>query len=109
MIWQPISLEELYDDILSAEIKMRSEIERLWELVKIFPEKWQYDTYGSGEDSFWVVAVCGRHIIWYDDIEEHFCLSEYNTYGHFGQNTAHGVAAGLQNNVQALLARIQFH
>jgi len=109
MDWHPISLEDLYDDILSAEVEMRGEIERLWELVKIFPEKWQYDTYGSGEDSFWVVAVCGRRIIWYDDIEKHFCLSEYSIYGHFDKNTVHGVASGLQNNVQALLARIQFN
>jgi hypothetical protein len=106
MDWQPISLEELYDDILSAESEMRGEVERLWELVKIFPEKWQQDPYGNEGAGFWVVAVCGRRIIWYNDIEEGFNISRYETYGHFTDYWCN--QQNLQWAVRELLSLIQF-
>lgn len=104
-VWTPIPLEELYDLILSAENAMRGEQERLWELVKIFPEKWRRASDDSDEGS-WVVAIWGRNVIWYDDVEECFCTSEYSTYGRFAGTC--GVTHSLQSNVQALLAQIQF-
>lgn len=83
MIWEPITLEKLYDEILCSEEEMRGEILRLWELIQIFPEKWQQEEYGKKGGGFWVVAVCGKHIIWYNDIEEGFNISLYQRYGEF--------------------------
>lgn len=103
--WTPSPLDKLYDLILHAENEMRGELERLWELVKIFPEKWPRESYGPPE-GFWVVAICGRNLIWYDDIEECFCTSEYTTYGRFAGDCS--VSHSLQSNVQALLAQVQF-
>lgn len=101
----PIPLEQLYDLILAAENDMRGEVERLWELVKIFPERWPHASYGPPE-GFWVVALYGRRIIWYNDIEECFCTSEYTAYGRI--EGANSVGPDLQDSMQALLAQIQF-
>lgn len=104
--WTPIPLEELYDLILHAENTMRGELERLWELVKIFPEKWRQAPYGNTGGGFWVVAVCGRRIIWYNDIEEGFTISRYEQYGRFAEywRNQDSLAAA----VQQLLSLIQF-
>ena len=83
MTWEPITLEELYDKILRAEEAMNSELRRFWELIQIFPEKWMEQKYGTRGDGFWVVAICGRSIIWYNDIEEGFNISHYKRYGEF--------------------------
>lgn len=102
--WTPIPLEELYNLVLQAENDLRGELQRLWELVKIFPEKWAHESYGPPE-GFWVVAVCGRRIIWYNDIEEYFCTSEYTSYGRFAGQAS--MVGALPDNVRVLWARIQ--
>lgn len=104
--WTPIPLEELYDLILAAENAMRGELERLWELVKIFPEKWEQAPYGTTGGGFWVVAVCGRRIIWYNDIEEGFNISRYEQYGRFTEYWCN--QDSLEHAVQQLLSLIRF-
>ena len=83
MTWEPITIEKLYDEILRSEEEMRGEILRLWELIQILPEKWAQEEYGKEGGGFWVVAICGKHIIWYNDIEEGFNVSPYQRYGEF--------------------------
>ena len=83
MTWEPITLEKLYDEILRSEEEMRGELLRFWELIQIFPEKWKQDFYGKEGGGFWVVAIFGRRIIWYNDIEEGFNISPYQRYGEF--------------------------
>jgi hypothetical protein len=83
MTWEPVTLEKLYDKILGAEEEMHGELLRFWELIQIFPEKWAQESYGKEGGGFWVVAVCGKHIIWYNDIEEGFNTSPYKRYGEF--------------------------
>jgi hypothetical protein len=81
MIWEPITLEALYDEILLAEEEMVGELLRFWELIQIFPEKWQQIPYDQEGGGFWVVALCGKQVIWYNDIEEGFNVSDYDHYG----------------------------
>ena len=54
---------------------------RLWEAIRIDPEKWQQHPYGDTGNGFWAVALIGRTVIWYNDIEEGFNRSRYATYG----------------------------
>ena len=54
---------------------------RLWEAIRIEPEKWQQDPYGNQGAGFWVVALVGRTVIWYNDIEDGFNRSRYSSYG----------------------------
>ncbi len=56
----------------------------LWEAVRIEPEKWQQHPYGDQGEGFWVVALVGRTVIWYNDLEEGFNRSRYSSYGTIG-------------------------
>ncbi|MCH5716892.1 hypothetical protein [Niabella hibiscisoli] len=79
--WRPISLIELYDQIYKTETNLNGELWNFWQLIKIGPVKWIETGYGSEGGGFWVVAICGTKIIWYNDIEEGFNISNYNVYG----------------------------
>lgn len=81
MTWQPISLEELYDQIYKTENNLGGEVSNFWELIKIDPEKWKENSYGQEGNGFWVVAICGKKVIWFNDIEEGFNISNYKTFG----------------------------
>lgn len=54
---------------------------RLWNAILVEPEKWQQHPYGDAGGGFWVVALMGRTVIWYNDIEEGFNRSVYSEYG----------------------------
>jgi hypothetical protein len=105
MQWEPLSLEGLYDKILAAEEQMHGELWRFWQLIQIFPEKWQQAPYGDEGGGFWVVAVLGKQILWYNDIEEGFNLSSYERYGTFNDYWCNHDE--LQWPVQALLTEIK--
>ena len=79
--WKPLSLAELYDEIMRTQTLLVGEEWNFWKLVKIEPEKWQESGYGNEGGGFWVVAICGRSIIWYNDIEDGFNISGYKIYG----------------------------
>lgn len=80
-MWTPIKITELYDEILKGEKELQGELFNFWELIKIYPEKWEEKEYGSEGGGFWVVAICGRRVIWYNDIEGGFNISNYSQYG----------------------------
>lgn len=81
MNWTPITLDELYTEIRKTEPELKDEVLRFWETIKIDPEKWQEKEYGTESGGFWVVAIFGKKVIWYNDIEEGFNISQYVTYG----------------------------
>ena len=80
-MWKPISLNDLNNEILSGELDMSDEQRNFWDLIKIVPEKWLEKRYGNEGNGFWVVAIVGRQVIWYNDIEEGFNISKYEVFG----------------------------
>ena len=80
-MWTPITLIKLYDQIQKTETDLNGELWNFWQLIKIEPMKWQEVNYGKVGNGFWVVAICGHKIIWYNDIEHGFNISDYSTYG----------------------------
>jgi hypothetical protein len=80
-MWTPISLEELEEWILRGELALEDELLNFWNLIKIAPRKWQEKDYGDEGGGFWVVAIFGNEIIYYNDIEDGFNVGEYETYG----------------------------
>jgi hypothetical protein len=80
-MWKPITLNKLEGNILEGELKLEGELLNFWDLIKIIPQKWQEKEYGEEGGGFWVVAVFGDKIIYYNDIEEGFNISSYETYG----------------------------
>jgi hypothetical protein len=79
--WQPISITELFEQIQKTEVELKGELLNFWELIKIEPKKWVEKKYGNEGGGFWVVGICGTRIIWYNDIEDGFNISEYKKYG----------------------------
>jgi hypothetical protein len=80
-MWTPISLGELEEHISRGELELQEELLNFWNLIKIAPQKWQEKEYGTEGGGFWVVAIFGNEVIYYNDIEEGFNISRYETYG----------------------------
>lgn len=54
---------------------------RLWNLVRVPPEKWSLPPWGDEGGGFWAVGLLGGSVIWYNDIEDGFNLSRYSERG----------------------------
>lgn len=80
-MWTPITLNELEEEIFRGELELQGEILNFWNLIKIEPRKWQEKEFGEEGGGFWVVAIFGNEIIYYNDIEDGFNVSPYDTYG----------------------------
>ena len=83
MDWKPISEADLWDDINGAYERMSLQQRKVWEVVKIQPEKWQQEPWGNEGKGFWVVAIIGNSVIWFNDIEDGYNQSTYTKYGEF--------------------------
>lgn len=81
MEWEPISEADLRDRIISAEGRMSPGGYRLWEAINIPPQKWTEQTHGTVGGGFWVVAIIGNKVIWFNDIEDGFNCSSYAVVG----------------------------
>jgi hypothetical protein len=79
--WKPIAEPAVRARIAQGEARMSRAQFRLWQAVRIDPEKWQQHPYGDAGAGFWVVAIAGRTVIWYNDIEDGFNRSSYRAYG----------------------------
>lgn len=79
--WRPISEAELWDEINRGCEKMTEAQRRLWEAIKVSPQKWLQHPWGDQGGGFWVVAVLGQIIVWFNDIEDGFNRSYYTEYG----------------------------
>jgi len=54
---------------------------RFWEAIRVSPHKWKQTPHGDEGGGFWVVALLGGRVVWYNDIEEGFNCSKYITAG----------------------------
>lgn len=79
--WTPISLAELLELIHEGVSAMSQQQRRVWEGIAVQPEKWDEEDYGKEGGSFWVVAICGQQVLWYNDVEEGFNISPFSEYG----------------------------
>jgi hypothetical protein len=85
MDWAPISEVDLWDLVIKAEARMSPQLSRLWQAIKITPQKWSEQSFGKAGDGFWVVALVGKNVIWYNDIEEGFNRSSYRHLGEIAE------------------------
>ena len=81
MTWQPLSEVDVWGKIDQACERMTLEQRRVWEAIRVTPEKWALAPYGNQGGGFWVVGLIGRTVVWYNDIEEGFNRSRYERYG----------------------------
>lgn len=85
MDWQPTSEAEIWDEMNAAWDRMNIPQRRLWQAIRINPEKWQLHPWGDAGGGFWVVGVIGNIVVWYNDIEGGFNRSRYKRYGSLEQ------------------------
>jgi hypothetical protein len=81
MDWSPLSESDLWDLMNEAWDRMSVEQRRLWEVIRVSPAKWRLNPWGNQGNGFWVVAVIGNTVVWYNDIEDGFNRSGYTEYG----------------------------
>jgi hypothetical protein len=74
----PIQLPKLSPLILAGESLLNCELKKFWECIKITPIKWRHQASG---DDFWIVALSGDKVIWYNDIEDGFNICNFEKYG----------------------------
>jgi hypothetical protein len=79
--WQPISEADLRARIRQGEARMTPAQRRIWDAIRIEPEKWRQHPYGDAGKGFWAVGLIGTSVLWYNDIEDGFNRSKYATYG----------------------------
>jgi len=79
--WKPITLEALSRHIELTTHLLTEEEKSFWHFIRIEPRKWIYPDYGTEMVEFFVIAIFGDRVIYYDDIEEGFNISEYKEYG----------------------------
>jgi hypothetical protein len=79
--WQPISEAELLLEINRGVEKMVTVQRRVWEMVKVMPRKWQLHPWGDQGGGFWVVAILEQTVVWFNDIEDGFNISQYTESG----------------------------
>ena len=80
-MWHSISKPDLFVEIQRTETILTVELQKFWGLIRIDPEKWTESTHRKEGGGFWVVGICGKQVIWYNDIEDGFNISTYKTYG----------------------------
>jgi hypothetical protein len=80
-MWQPIELDDLLETIRDSQVAMEPATRHLWDLIRIDPVKWQQHPWGDEGGGFWVVALFGRRVLWYNDIEHGFNISKYTSPG----------------------------
>lgn len=85
MEWKPVSEVEIKGQIDSALKRMTVTQRRLWDVIRIAPEKWRQNPWGNQGNGFWVVALLGNSVVWYNDIEQGFNRSTYLSYGEINE------------------------
>jgi hypothetical protein len=75
----------LWDLINVRRERMSFAQRRLWDTISIDPEQWNHRN-SAGEDlHIWVVALIGRTVISYNDLEHGFDRSNFVRYGEITQ------------------------
>ncbi len=73
--------EELNKRIAVGERAMVVAMLPMWQAIRIKPAKWQLHPWGDDDGGFWVVAIFGQYVLWFNDIELGFNLSRYSAFG----------------------------
>jgi len=79
--WTPTSEESLWNDINSAYNDLSASEARFLDAIRIPPQKWALDPWGTQGGGFWVIGIIGNIVLWYNDIEEGFNNSRYTNFG----------------------------
>ncbi len=101
-MWRPAKESAILKDIEYCDDILfdNSACQKFWQYIKIKPEKWTEKTTGEPGNGFWMVAILGKSVIYYNDIEEGYNISAFTNHGEIdkylpGQAKLHEVIDGL--------------
>ena len=80
-MWEPINFDDISKKIEESQNKIDVSLLAFWNLIKIIPERWESKHFENESTSFWVIAIFGKCVIYYNDIEEGFNISTFECYG----------------------------
>ena len=100
-LWTAFPKKDLMMELFLAEQNLDNKTEQLWNSIKIKPEVWA--CFDVIEDNFWVVALTGNYIVWYNDIEEGFSISKFVEKGKIKQYQA------IKNDLNTALIKLLNH
>lgn len=75
------TFEELSFEISKGEKEMSSANFQFWNEIKFTPTKWTEHEFGDESGGFWAVAKYKNFILYYNDIEDGFNISEFEKDG----------------------------
>lgn len=79
--WKPAEKAWIENDI-EGQLWLLEEPKRaLWALIKVEPHKWQQSPWGDQGNGFFVVALFGNNVLWYNDIEDGYNISSFTRFG----------------------------
>ena len=88
MTWERISEVALREMLDSAHTRMSIRQARLWDAIRIQPEKWAQDPWGVEGGGFWVVAIIGNEYWCNQDDLEHVVYRILSLVGEQASGTA---------------------
>lgn len=103
--WTSITEDELLDKVNFAWARMTPSQRSFWTAIRLKPEQWRQSPCGDLGAGFWIVAVMGQQIVWYNDVEEGFNRSNYTTSGEFTDYRCE--LYELEHVIQHLIAMVQ--
>lgn len=72
---------EIWDLVNAESEDLPPDLRRLYDAIRIDPERWALEPWGRSTGGFWVVAVFGNRALYYNEIEEGFNRSRWKRYG----------------------------
>ena len=91
---------KLWDLINDGRDRMSLEQRRLWDAICAPPQEWEMARYGP----FWVVALIGSYVIYYNHLEDGFARSQWNRLGVIDRYDS--AQSELEDEVQRQITRI---
>ena len=80
-MWEPNSFNDISKKLEESVKVLDVGLLAFWNLIKIVPEKWESKHFEKESISFWVIAIFGKCVIYFNDIEGGFNISTFERYG----------------------------
>lgn len=105
-MWQSVDKNKILEDVNDCDdiLYTKKDCYQFWNYIRIEPEKWQEQSMGTEGGGFWVVAIIGKTVIYYNDIEEGYNRSSFKKYGEIdnyypGQTYLHEMVESLYKEI----------
>jgi hypothetical protein len=105
MDWTPLGEGELSTLIADGVGVMETPARSLWNLIRVQPVKWKLHPWGDEGGGFWVVGILEMQVVWYNDIEDGFNISRYETPGVIAEYSCN--QDDLHHTMHALLRQME--